>query len=156
MDATFVDFKNLAQQAIKADKAVMYRKFATVRFVRAKGGEIVITTLANGLEETRNIATEGDVIVTNPGGEKYIVDGATFDKKYSDNGDGTATARGRVLAFQNPMEAPIEGVAPWGETQRGDANCVLAISVDANGKPSLGDTYIIGATEFGDTYVKEQ
>lgn len=151
-----IDFKNYAQQAIENGTAVMYRKFATVCFVRAKGGEIITTTLANGLEETQNTAQAGDAIVTNPGGEQYIVGGETFDKKYIDNGDGTATARGRVLAFQNPLHAPIEGVAPWGETQRGNADCFLAISVDANGEPAMGDTYIIGAAEFGDTYVKEQ
>ena len=47
--------------------APVYRKSAEIIVTIASGGEEIITTLADGTVETKNTASAGDAIVTNPG-----------------------------------------------------------------------------------------
>jgi PGDYG protein len=91
-----------------------YSKCGTVQARMAVEREEVVTTLANGLEETRNVAAPGDWVVTNPTGEVYVLSDETFNKRYYGVVGDKYYARGMCRAIVNPYPHPIEILAPWG------------------------------------------
>lgn len=138
----------------KLAEAPVFAKKAEVSATVAVGGEKIETVLANGTVETTNVANPGDAIVTNPGGEQYIIPAETFQKRYESTTDeGVFRAKGMARAFKNDTGAPIEITAPWGEPQYGDENCMIATVFDPDSPDHIGsDRYIIGADEFAETY----
>ena len=138
----------------KLAEAPVFAKKAIVKAVVATGGEQIKTVLANGTEETHNTANPGDAIITNPGGEQYIIPAETFAKRYEATAEESVyRAKGMARAFKNDTGAPIEITAPWGEPQFGDENCMIATVFDPDNPNEIGsDRYIIGADEFAETY----
>lgn len=135
-------------------QAPVFVKSATVAARPARPGEVVTTTLADGTVETSNAAEEGDVLVTNPGGESYLVKGDVFRSRYrATQTPGVFQARGMVRAVRNPTGGPVTITAPWGEDMTGDENCWIVEAVNA-AEPSARttDRYVIGGREFADTY----
>ena len=61
-------------------KIVYYAKTARISARPGVVGEKIVTTLANGHQETVNVAKAGDMVATNPGGEQYIISAETFKK----------------------------------------------------------------------------
>ncbi|MBP9738996.1 hypothetical protein KBD20_04885 [Candidatus Saccharibacteria bacterium] len=135
-------------------EAPVYAKKGLVQLRPATPGEKIITTLADGTVETENIAGENDVIVTNPGGEQYIIDAEKAGKRYEPTDeDGVYRAKGMARAIVNPTGQPIEITAPWGEKQFGNPDCLVATVFDPDQPDEIGsDRYIIGADEFAETY----
>lgn len=135
-------------------EAPVYAKKAIVEARQATEQEEVKTILADGTTETVNIAEAGDMILTNPGGEKYILKPEKFAKRYEAiDENGTYRAKGMARIAENPTGAPIEIVAPWGEKQVGALDCMIATPFDPEHPDEVGnDRYIIGHQEFVDTY----
>lgn len=133
--------------------APVYEKLPVVSARVAEADEAVVTVLADGREETSNLARPGDVIVTNPGGERYVLDPETFSRRYREIADGRFQATGMVRALRNPAAVEIEIVAPWGELMRGGPDCWIAMAYDPT-QPEQGslDRYLIGAEEFAASY----
>jgi hypothetical protein len=130
------------------EAAATYQKTARVQARQATEPTPISTILADGTFETQNIAQPGDYIITNPGGEEYIISAEKFEKRYrTTDTPGTFQAVGEIQAIKNPTGKPITIIAPWGEEQHGGADCILASALD-----NPADRYIIGATEFVDTY----
>jgi len=140
----------------KLATAPIYRKKAVVSARAATPGEIVVTTLADGTQETTSrVAEEGDWVVRNPGGERYLVSAEKFASRFEATDQfGRFQATGRIRAIPNATGGPIVVKAPWDEYQFGDPNCVLAATIGADDKPSK-DRYIIGRAEFTATYAPE-
>ena len=134
--------------------APIYEKTAQVRIRAAAPGEVVSTVLADGTVETVNTAGENQVVITNPGGEEYIVDAAKASKRYAPTDiEGVYKAVGMVRALDNPTGADIAITAPWGERQVGGPDCkIAALYSDEEADVVSGDRYIIGAVEFAETY----
>jgi len=134
--------------------APLYLKKAIVKARTATPGQQVKTILANGTEETVNSAQEGDIIVTNPGGEEYILKFEKFSARYEALDDqGTFRAKGVIRAITNPIGKSISVKAPWGEEQFGDAECIVAATYDPLRPDEVStDRYIIGKEEFLATY----
>lgn len=133
--------------------AHVYRKQGQVRAHRAEVGEQITTTLASGAKETVNTANEGDWIVTNPSGEKYIISQAKFESRYEPTDeDDVFRAKGHCRAIQNPFGNAIEIMASWGEPQTGDERCMIADTCDENGENMGGEPYLIDADAFAETY----
>ena len=134
--------------------APVYAKKGKVAARQVSEREEVRTTLADGTEETVNVAEPGDVVVTNPGGESYVLKIDNFAKRYeSTDEEGGFRAKGMARALQNPTGQPIEIMAPWGEKQFGNADCMVATVFDPEQPDAIGaDRYIIGAEEFATTY----
>lgn len=139
-------------------QAPVYAKTARVKARAASAGEVVVTTLANGSQETTNTANDGDVIVTNPSGEEYILKPESFSKRYeATEDDGVFLANGMARAIPNPTGSDIKIMAPWGEEQFGDAQCVVATVYDPTQPDVIGnDRYLIGGDEFVATYAPSQ
>lgn len=127
-------------------------KFARIRARQGTIGEEVITKMANGLEETRNVVKadektgEPGWVVTNPDGEEYIVNDSTFKKKYEldpNNQEVYKPKGGPVLSTK--IAEDLEFEAPWGEMMK----------IEAGGSLILGganDIYGIQKAEFENTY----
>lgn len=76
----------------------------------------VVTITADG-KETENTANEGDVIMSGPSGEQYVIKGPKFDKLYTENPDGTRIPEQsprQVSKYEGTEE--ITFTAPWGES----------------------------------------
>ena len=133
--------------------ADVFKKQGRVNARPATEGEKVITTLANGQEETVNTANAGDFVVTNPSGEQYIISGEKFLNRYQETDEeGVYQAKGSCRAIKNPFGKPIEIMASWGEPQTGDENCMIADVCDENGDNMDGEPYLIDFTAFAKTY----
>jgi hypothetical protein len=134
--------------------APVFAKKGKVQARQVAEREEVRTTLADGTEETVNVAEPGDVVVTNPGGEKYVLKPDNFGKRYeATEEEGVFRAKGMARAVANPTGADIEIMAPWGEPQYGGPDCMVATVFDPD-QPDVigGDRYIIGGEEFAATY----
>jgi hypothetical protein len=130
----------------------IYKKYGNVKAKPAIVGEKITTVLESGAKETTNTANEGDWVVTNPGGEQYIISGKKFLGRYeATSEDGIYSAKGYCRAITNPFNEAIEIMASWGELQNGDDKCMIADVCDASGK-SDGEPYIIEKTAFENTY----
>ncbi len=124
-----------------------YAKFARIQAVMAKGGEAVETILSDGTRETTNTANPGDWIVTNPGGEQYIVPAEKFPKKYEpapELGEGWFKPTGGIQKFLE-LEEDITFVCSWGETQFIKAGGMINVT-------NLEDIYGMAREEFFSTY----
>jgi hypothetical protein len=140
-------------------EAPIYKKQGEVRAHIAQGGEEVVTRLADGSYETRNVAKPGDAIVTNSTGEQYIVEAVQFWKRYEpkvgEDGraqEGVFTAKGYCKAIDNPFGTPITMMASWGEIQSGAIDCKITDTFEPETNKMGGEPYIIGHTEFHQTY----
>ncbi|HVX23862.1 MAG TPA: PGDYG domain-containing protein [Candidatus Saccharimonadales bacterium] len=135
-------------------KAGKYSKHSKVQARAAVPGETVTTVLENGTVETTNTAKEDQIVITNPGNEQYIIDADEFQRRYQPTEEeGVFQATGSVRAFQNQTGRPIQIIAPWGEPQYGDEQCMLATPYDTQNPDDIGtDRYIIGQEEFQETY----
>lgn len=134
--------------------APVFAKKGVVQARQATPGEQVTTTLEDGTVETSNTANEGDVVITNPGGEQYIIGGEKFAGRYeATEEEGVFRAKGMARAVQNPTGADIEIMAPWGEPQYGGPDAMIATVFDPEQPDVVGDDrYIIGYEEFQTTY----
>lgn len=124
-----------------------YAKFARVQAEQATEETPIVTVLANGKQETTNVAKCGDWIVTNPGGEKYVVGADKFSKKYepaSELGKGWYKPTGGVQKFLETAE-DLSFVCSWGEEQSINAGGFINVTC-------LDDIYGIARQEFFDTY----
>ena len=138
-----------AVESLIANGAVVknYAKFARVQAIEAVGGEVIETILADGTKETSNTANAGDWIVTNPGGEKYIVPAAKFPKKYEaapEIGDGWFKPTGGVQKFLE-LDEDTKFICSWDEEQFIAKGGFVNVS-------DLSDIYGIARDEFFDTY----
>lgn len=134
--------------------APVYKKQGEVKAVIAQGGEKIATVLGDGTEETTNTANPGEVIITNPGGEQYIIKPDKFGKKYEPKAgeEGVYVAKGHCKAIDNPFGTSITMKASWGEMQNGQADCKIADTYDPETDELGGEPYIIGRSEFEHTY----
>ena len=138
------------------EKAPTYKKKGEVRAQLATGGETIKTILANGTKETTNTAKVGDYIITNPGGERYIVKPEKFNKRYGpkEGEDGVYEAKGYCKAITNPYGEDVEIMASWGETETGNSECMFADTYDPETNTLGGEPYIIEKAAFEQTYAK--
>lgn len=152
-DPVRLDLNSDAWSDVLATGSV-FEKSATVAARPAKIGEVITTVLDDGTVETSNVAGDGDLVVTNPGGESYLVTKEVFNKRYKETGTpGIFQAQGMVRAVPNPTGTQVAITAPWGEDMVGDKDCWIVEAVDTTDPASRSnDRYLIGGAEFVDTY----
>lgn len=134
--------------------APLFAKKVKVNIRSATPGETIETRLADGTVETVNTAGENQVIVTNPGGEEYIIDADKAAGRYEETDEpGVFRAKGMARILDNPTGGEVSVTAPWGEEQVGGADCKFASLYDPT-QPDVvsSDRYIIGGAEFAETY----
>lgn len=156
MEATTTQFQKIDRKSTKIMTALagapVYKKQGLVKARPATPGEEVRTTLQGGAEETVNRANDGDWVVTNPSGERYIIAEKKFLGRYEQTNEaGVYAAKGFCRAIPNPFGTPIEIMASWGSPQTGDERCLIADTCDASGKVD-GEPYLIDSNAFAVTY----
>ncbi len=129
-----------------------YQKSGEITARIGKIGEEIVTIMANGLEETKNVVTADENgnsgwVVTNSTGEKYIVSDSVFRSKY-EKIKGTEDRFKPVwnLITATQINENISFNAPWGETQNLIAGGYLVFNKD------FDDVYGIQQEEFVETY----
>lgn len=117
-------------------------------------GEEIVTIMANGLQETKNIVTadkNGNPgwVVTGVNGEQYVVEDSVFRGKY----EKVESTEDRYQPIWKPITATqiyedVCFVAPWGEEMNILAGGYLVFN------ETFDDVYGIQAEEFNLTYKK--
>lgn len=154
-------------------KSNMFRKEVKVKAkVAEEGGEL--ETVVDGVVETTKAYSAGDVIVVNPGGERYSMSKAIFDKRYylcaieeckekdsvaAPDGDGFVvySAKGKVWATAvtgTDMQSHFPKgsfIASWGSEMKVSEGDMLAMPC-----PDGGEVYRIEQGAFNSTYVSEE
>ena len=129
-------------------KPVYYAKTARIKAREGVPGETLVTKLADGHEETvnTNIST-GDMVVTNPGGEQYVIKAETFKKKYEIDPDnpGQYRPKGGAQQFLR-LKEDLDFKVSWGDQHMRKGDFINITARDS------GDIYGIGQKEFFDTY----
>lgn len=147
--------EDMAGIFLKAKRA-KYEKFGSVRARLADPGEVFVTII-DGVEETRNVAKSGDVIIWGASDEYYVQPRSQFEKRYEDSHHLSSEwlsfkAKGTCFAFKW-RRRPVTFTAPWGEKMilnTGDYLC----STGKTGKNAKGelDLYRIERDTFRKTY----
>ena len=147
------DVKRAMAEALDRD-GKPYRKNGEFRATRVSVATPVETILADGREETKNVAAPGDFVVNGPGGEHYVVKPEVFAARYQRKRGARDVylARGEIIAVLNPLGHAIRFWASWGEVQTGAADCMIADMFDPATRKRAGQPYIIGRAEFEKTY----
>lgn len=150
MPQTLLDL-NTDEMTEQFSAAPVYRKSAVVTARPVVPGEVVETILANGRHETTQVVEDG-FVVTNPGGERYVISDQKLRDRYDHLGGDRYRAKGMCRAFPNPLGVDITVMAPWGK-QDGEADAMVAVVYDPDKPDEVGDDrYLIGGQEFKDTY----
>jgi hypothetical protein len=140
-----IDFRPIDPAQIDWSGARLARKRSCVHARRATREEAVASEMRDGFHETDNAAKPGDYIVENPGGERYVVERAEFEKRYRPTGQANVyepvSAPVRVLE----LDENVRFEAPWGEEMRIRAGGVLVVD-------DCGAVYGIQRDEFLETY----
>jgi len=133
--------------------APVFKKQGTVQARPAQIGENIVTKLASGLLETTNISKISSWVIKNPSGEEYLLSAEQFKERYeATDSDGIYAATGYCRAIKNIYKRPITIIAPWGEPQVGEKECMIADTCDAQGHNMGGEPYLIEANAFAATY----
>jgi len=123
------------------------KKIVSVQARHARTGEEITVITLDGTFETPEIAKEGQIVVMNPGGEKYLVDEEKFTKQYIETSTpGVFVSRGEQPARQVMiLDEDVKFLAPWGA----EMNIKRGGALVYNGP---GDIYGIQPDEFNSTY----
>lgn len=97
---------------------------------------------------TMDHVTRGDMVVTNPDGEEYIVKGSKFAKIYTHIGNGVYLPQGEVKPFVTTI-ADICFKASWGELQFAPKGSKLCVA-------DMNDIYSVTDIAFESTYERVQ
>lgn len=128
-----------------------YRKFTIVRARKGILGEVVVTKMKNGLEETKNTVgvdefNHMDWVITEPDGEKYVVKHNNFIERYEVVDASTNTYQPkRKIHYFIQINDNITFIAPWGEEMTIKKGGYINIT-DNN------DIYGVQKDEFLNTY----
>ncbi len=126
------------------------QKTAKVMAEKVESGTVVETVLADGRVETSKMAgPEGGYRVTNPTGERYLVDTAKFESIYdaaAENGVFTPKPDPRKVVS---LEENVAFTAPWGSPMYIKGGGVLVHG-------GVKDIYGIQPDEYAETYSKTE
>jgi hypothetical protein len=130
----------------------IYEKFGQVRAIVANGGEEIETNTVERTEASE-IAKAGDYIVTNPGGERYIVSASDFTKKYeATDENGVYNAKGIVRGIMNPTGQDITITTKSGKKLLGDFDAMIVVSYNPETDQISDDIRLVNDDEFLETY----
>jgi len=80
-------------------------------------GEMPVVTVTSDGKETQNVAQKGDIIMSGPSEENYVIKSEKFPKLYQGNLGSTVVPEQspRMVAVYNG-DKPVTFTAPWGES----------------------------------------
>lgn len=139
-------------------KGKLYEKKTKIKARPALPGEAIQTLTSDGLE-TKSSAVPGDMVIENPGKEKYLVSAKNFKKRYDfdkaiDETWSWYTPKGKVLALNIDQELlefldqpdSFYFIASWGAEMVAKKHDFLVCT------PDYSEVYRIAKKEFEETY----
>ncbi len=137
-----------------------YWKSAHVTAKPVTTGEVVVTKLRDGTEETKRVAEVDGWKVTHALGEETFQTNAEFNKRYIpvDGAENEYKSNGKVYvhAIKNPHpDQKVAIKASWGDFEYGDADCYFVDTYTAETNEPENQPYIIGREEFETYYSAE-
>lgn len=126
-----------------------YVKVAPIEAKVAAGGEKIATVVKGGLVETVNVANPGDIILTNPGGEQYILSFEKFTDRYelaAELGEGWYRPKVIKQSFVQ-ISQDVDIMASWGKVEHVKKGGFLNVT-------DLDNIYGVAEHEFYQTYQK--
>ena len=146
------DIKEYTENKLNTGAPVLKcKKICAVQARKGSIGEEIVTIMKDGYKETKNVVSKDfDVIITNPGGEQYLISTETFLFRYEKD----PCNEGYFIPKPLPQEfliidEDIDFIACWGEHMYVRAGGALNIT-------HRNDGYIYGIQpkEFAETYEK--
>lgn len=131
----------------KFPQSSIYKKTVVTEYRIAEAGESLSTVLPDGTVETQRTLEGGEYIIKNPTGEEYALSEENFHALYQETEPGVYVSIGHVIAFPNPYGVPIKIMAPWGEPQYGNHDCMIAQTEEDE-----SDRYLIDKESFEKAY----
>lgn len=131
-----------------------YQKSGVYNYEISKERQEVVTSFENQIE-VKNVAEIGDYILTGKAGEKYVVKPFAFAKRYTDNNDGTALAKGECWGYEW-TDNVTTFISPWKDKDGNETEMLIepgdmlvSPTDPANG---VSEVYRIKRSEFDQTY----
>lgn len=91
-------------------------KMPAMSYTQSQAQQPVITVTADG-KETQNVAEPGDIIMSGPSRENYVVKAAKFPKLYQGEVGGVVTPeQGPRMVARYMGRDTVQFTAPWGES----------------------------------------
>lgn len=98
------------------DNAIVDGPMPPMSYGVNKQGQVLITTYTSDGKETQNTAEPGDIVMSGPSGEKYVIKGKKkFDKLYTGEIGNTVTSEQSPRTVALYKGKPMSFTAPWGE-----------------------------------------
>lgn len=106
----------------------------------------IITQMKDGHIETKNFASAGDIVLTNPDGEQYAIKPEKFAERYGEwRGDGEYTPQAAPITYMT-IDEDVTLDASWGEKMHIKAGGVIVLESSGDG------IYGIQPDAFANTY----
>lgn len=139
-------------ELLKAGHVKHYSKSGVFPFLIHKGPSAEIVTSIAGVTETKNVANEGDYILTGAEGEKYVIKPETFAKRYKVLSPDQHPLLGKAQATGECWGIEFEGdpqlfISPWTEPMSINPGDML-VSPDKD----FSQAYRIERNAFNKTY----
>ncbi len=138
-------YKTVDPASIDFTHARLAQKTAWVAARPAREEERITTVLRGAKAETTNTARAGDMVVTNPGGERYIIEARKFFELYRAAGVAGMFEPRSLPVYVVTVSENVEFQAPWNRKMRIRAGGVLV-------RDENGAVHGIQADEFASTY----
>ena len=142
-------FEYIKKQLENGIKPALYIKTASIKARKGIIGEKIVTIMSDGHIESQNIVkNDGDMVVTNPNGEQFLMRAKDFAERYMPIPEKPEHYYPKPLPqTMLYLDKDIEFVAPWGEVMSIRAGGYLNIT-----KLDEGYVYGIQPREFKQTY----
>lgn len=153
-EASFVQIdpqEYVEQKLSEGERSETRVKKSRIRARRGRVGEEIVTKMADGHVETKNVVKNADdMIIMNPDGEEYVMPAASFAEQYEKDAQNPQLYKSKdgpqtfLILKEN-----VEFTAPWGEKMKIKKGGALNIT-----RRDKGDIYGIQPSEFEKTYEK--
>lgn len=134
-----------------------FQKSIPVKAVQVHDHE-KIQTVVDGSIEAENETSPTDWVITNPGGEQYVVPDERFRNLYESIGNDRYIAATKRLLIHNPTGYPVAVQTPWDKNSLmfGDRHSLFVADCIEDGKIRRpgSERYIIARSEATITYGK--
>ena len=146
LDYTPVKKKKLVYKYYDLEEGMAARMPKLTYGVNPDSSKVVITVLPDG-KETKNVASQGDIIVSGVSGEKYVIRAEKFSKLYVGKiGEDVYPEQGERMVARYEGQSAVSFRAPWGEDMILKNGDYVVREKDGSG------FYRIAKAEFEKTY----
>ena len=113
--AASLEFKPTRKLAKQYTQAASTENMPAMSYATAEKEMPVVTITVDG-KETQNVAAPGDIIMSGPSKEQYVIKAAKFPKLYQVTGDTAIPEQSPRMVAVYTGKDMVNFTAPWGES----------------------------------------